>query len=111
MSNHPFDEKPFKVISGHAMKLEQRDYADCVDELRQQSAEWADQGCIHTADVLRRAADELETLRRESAALSPLYEALRGLMAAFDACAMIYDKEHETAYIAAREAIRKAEGA
>lgn len=59
------------------MKLEQRYYADCVDELRQQAAEWADQGCIYTADILRRAAFELEKLRRECAAISPLYEALR----------------------------------
>jgi hypothetical protein len=55
---------------------EDRDYADCLDELRQQAAEWADLGCIHTADTLRRAAFELEHLRQVKEVLPTLYNAL-----------------------------------
>lgn len=47
---------------------------------------------------------------RLAACAPELLQALCGLMGAFDACAMIYDRDHEAAYIAAREAVRRAQG-
>jgi hypothetical protein len=50
--------------------------AHLIRELRQQAAEWADAGCLHTADTLREAAARIEALVPALESLVDAYEAV-----------------------------------
>jgi hypothetical protein len=50
--------------------------AHLIAELRQQAAEWADAGCLHTADTLREAAARIEVLVPALEALMDAHEAV-----------------------------------